>query len=104
MTGDLSLPSVIDGGNAWHLNRLFDDNYFGDSAANIRHGLGFVLGDDADQYNRIFNNTDADVDKFYIVYQFNETAWCPCKSLFDTYDWMEDNKDVVLDSNGVKMN
>lgn len=104
LSGDLSLPSVIDGGNAWHLNRMFDDSYFDDSVDNVRHGLGFVLGDDADQYNRIFNNVDSDVDKFYIIYQFDEIAWCPCKSLFDTYDWMEDNKDIVMDSNGVKMN
>lgn len=104
LTGDLSLPSVIDGGSSWHLNRMFDDNSFGSTADNIRHGLGFVLGDDADQYNRIFNNTDPDVDKFYMIYQFDEVAYCPCKSLFDTYDWMEDNKDVVLDANGVKMN
>lgn len=104
LTGDISLDSVMVGGDSWHLNRMFDDAYFGGSLANVRHGLGFVLGNDADQYSRIFNSTDPEVDKFYIIYQFDEVAYAPCKSLFDTYDWDSYNKDVTLDSNGTKMN
>lgn len=104
VTGDFALKTVLDGGDSWHLMRMFDDAYFGGSATNIQHDLDFCLGNDSDQYNRIFNNTAPDVDKFYIVYQFDASAYAPCQSLFDTYQFENESKEITLDANGVKMN
>lgn len=104
LTGDLSLDSVMSGGDSWHLMRMFDDDYWNGDIDNLQHNIQFCLGDDADQYSRIFNSTDAELDKFYMIFHFNEVAYAPCKSLFDTYDFDEHGDKITLDSNGVKMN
>lgn len=108
VTGDLSLSSVMDQGDSWHLMRSFSDESFlkddVPSIAAVEHSLNFCLGDDSAQYSRIFNSTDVEIDKFYLYYHFDVVAYAPCKSLFDTYEFDSDGKDVTLDANGVKMN
>lgn len=103
VTGDFS-TSAMAGGDSWHLMRLFDDAYFNGTVANVQHDLDFCLGTDSDQYSRIFNNTENDLDKFYLVYQFDDSAYAPCNSLFDTYHFECESKRITMDSNGVKMN
>ena len=104
LTGDMSIPTIMAGGSSWHLMRLFDDASFNSSIAGMLHDIGFCRGDDADQYNRIFNNTASSVDKFYLIYNFSVIAHAPCQSLFDTYQFENPSKQVTLDANGVKMN
>lgn len=106
--GDFVLPSVMVGGDSWHLMRKFDDASFGNDAQNVHHSIGFCRGDDGHTYDRIFNYSDKDnpVDPFYSVYHFEVTSYAPMKSLFDTYDFDHDeqHEHVVMETNGVKVN
>lgn len=58
LTGDFAIPSRRQGLDAFHLYRLFDNEY------NQSVGFGFQLGDQA-QYDRIFNNTSDEYDHMY---------------------------------------
>lgn len=109
LTGDAELHS-FSGGDSWHLFRLFtDSSYDSDhpsfsSEGDIVHSLSFVRGSDAEQYNRIFNNTNPDADKFNLIYQFNVASFMNARTLFDTYDFEENGKQLTLDAGGTKVN
>lgn len=103
LSGDLSLASVISGKDSWHLFRILDENSF-TNISNQLHSAAFCRGDDAWQYSRIFNSTDPAYDKFYVYYNFKVISRCPCKSLFDTYEFDSEGKELTLQANGVKMN
>ena len=101
LTGDFRYGSINAGSEAWHTMREVDYSKAGD----IVHDLTFVQGADADQYSRIFYNTDADAaDKFNVIYHFEIASWSPMKALFDTYEFENKGPKVVEDANGVKMN
>lgn len=101
ITGDFRYNSINVGQEAWHTMR--EVNYT--DANNIVHNLEFVTGNDADQYSRIFYNVDADAaDKFRVIYHFDIASYSPMKSLYDTYEFEEKGKDIVMDAGGVKMN
>lgn len=101
LTGDFRYGSINAGSEAWHTMR--EVNY--SVVSDIVHDLTFVQGADADQYSRIFYNTDADAaDKFNIIYHFEIASWSPMKALFDTYEFENKGPKVVEDANGVKMN
>ena len=101
LTGDFRYGSINAGSEAWHTMR--EVNYL--NAADIVHDLEFVQGADADQYSRIFYNTDANAaDKFNIIYHFEIASWSPMKALFDTYEFENKGAAVTEDANGVKMN
>lgn len=104
VTGDLELPSAMAGGDSWHLMRTFNDASFGGAASNISHSLAFTRGDDWEEYNRIFNSTTSDNDKFIVDFHHDAHALAPCRSLFDTYEFEEGDKQVTLDANGSKLN
>lgn len=104
LTGDfrLGIAEAGDTSDAWH---LFRNPFVVYSAAeSLVHMPEFVDGTDADQYNRIFYNTNSDTDKFYIIHNFDVTSNSPMKPLYDTYDFEEKGKKVVADVNGVKVN
>lgn len=106
VTGDFVFPSVMDGGNAWHLNREFTDNYFTNSGG-IAHSLDFTRGTDQQSYNRIFDYVGDEienVDKFYCNFHFQVGSYAPCKPLTETYDFEDEAKSVKLDSNGTSLN
>lgn len=103
VTGDVSLDSVLQGGDAWHLMRKFNDANFGNSAVNINHSLDFTKTVDWEEYNRIFQYTGSDRDHFFVDFEFNVSSLAPCRPLFDTYDFEEFNKQVTIASNGSKM-
>ena len=101
LTGDFRCGSINAGQEAWHTMR--EVNYA--HVSDIVHDIDFVKGSDADQYSRIFYNTDADVaDKFNIIYHFEVASWSPMKALFDTYEFENKGASVTEDANGVKMN
>lgn len=101
LTGDFRYGSVNVGSDAWHTMR--EVNY--DKVVDIVHNPAFVSGADADQYSRIFYNTDADAsDKFNVIYHFEIASWSPMKALYDTYEFDQEGPKVVEDANGVKMN
>lgn len=104
VTGDFTYPTAMAGGDAWHLQRIFKDDSFGTAVTDIQHSFELTQGVDAGQYDRIFNYTDTDIDKFYLVFNFNAQALAPCKSLFDTYDFDEMFRQLTMDAGGAKVN
>lgn len=103
LTGDIANPRIMQGGAAFHLFRMFDDDSFSGDAVNIEHSIGFTRGDDAGQYYRIFQYVGDDYDPFYCFMHFDFAVMAPCKPLFDTYDFESDGKKVDI-SNGNKVN
>lgn len=103
VTGDFVVPSKFAGGDSWHLNRILDDFSFTD-IYHQTHSLEFTEGLDNGQYDRIFQYTDTDYDKFYLVFNFAAESLAPCKSLFDTYKFDELGKELTLDAGGSKVN
>lgn len=103
VTGDFVSPHAMIGGDAWHMNRILDDNTF-TSIANQTHSFGFTMGFDAGGYDRIFQYTNNDIDKFYLVYNFSAESLAPCKSLFDTYKFDELGEQLTMDAGGAKTN
>lgn len=102
VTGDFVSPAAMLGGDAWHLNRILADDSFG-TISNQTHSFNFTYGWDTSTYDRIFQYTNPDVDKFYLVYNFAVEALAPCKSLFDTYKFDELGQQLIMD-NGAKLN
>lgn len=101
LSGDFRCNSINNGAESWHTMRVLDYTNYED----VVHSRQFMTGEDADQYSRIFYNTDADAaDKFNVIYHFNVTSLAPMKPLFDTYEFEDKGKDVIMDVNGVKMN
>lgn len=96
-------PSALAVPGAWHLFREFDDNYFG-SITNVHHSWNFTRGTDATQYTRIFSDMSTDYDKFFMVFHFALQALAPCRSLTDSYDFESKGKELLLESNGIKLN
>lgn len=103
VSGDFN-TAVMVGGNAWHLFRLFNDNSFLGGINGLGHSLTFTSGGDASQYDRIFQYTDDDIDKFYLVFHAALQATAPCKSLFDTYDFENVGKVVEMNGNSSPAN
>lgn len=102
LTGDLSLPTAILGGNAWHMFRLFSDGNFSDING-LSHGLAFTRGQDASQYHRIFQYTKGDYEPFYCFFRFNVASYAPCRPLFESYEFESESKSVPTE-NGNKVN
>lgn len=103
-TAESRHPSVDSGGEAWNLFRLFADDSFGNQIANIVHSLDFTRGLDWEMFNRIFNYTGSDRDKFDCFYHHEVHVFTPMKPLFETYDFKEDHKRIKMDINGSKLN
>lgn len=105
VTGDFVSEFAINGGDAWHLNREFDDSSWGvGDITGVTHSVNFVRGIDGKTYDRIFNYTGGDYDMFYQVFHFSVQATAPCKSLFDTYDFEDAGKQIQMSANGAKLN
>lgn len=102
VTGDFISPATMIGGDAWFLNRVFDDSSFNGITHQV-HSLDFTRGDDLQQYNRIFNYT-GNQDKFYLVYHFDVGSSAGCKSLFDTYDFEDAGKSISMNGQSAKVN
>lgn len=103
LTGDISLPSIMQGGNSWHLFRLFNDANFAGTVEAISHGLQFTRGGDAAQYHRIFQYTKEQFEPFFCFIHFNVASYAPCRPLFETYEFESESKKVPTE-NGNKVN
>ena len=104
LSGDMVFPATDAGADSWNLFRLFDDDTFGGSAANLVHSLNFTRGEDRESYDRIFINTTNSNDKFRLVLHFDVASEAPCKSLFDSYDFEDEKNKITMQSNGTKFN
>ncbi|KAK6051238.1 putative capsid protein [Cooperia oncophora] len=102
-TGDMSIVSAMQGGRSWTLNRFFNDVSFSADIRRLTHSLSFTRGSDADQYHRIFQYVNDDLDPFYCFMHFNVASFAPCKPLFETYEFDDDGKKVPTE-NGNKVN
>lgn len=100
ITGDYILRSKGVGVDSWFLAR--DVSHFLDGDIDKSHSLDFVMSDDKEQFNRIFNNVSNDADHFNVVHYFQITSSFPGKSLFDTYEFENEDKSqkVVVNING----
>lgn len=105
ITGDYILNSLNTGKDAWTLFRDVKP-YFRDGVLATKHDLGFVQGNDATQFNRIFYVTDNSVDHFNIIHDFNIQSHFPGKSLYDVYEFENEDKakKVVMSPNGTQAN
>lgn len=106
VSGDMACPATYAGADSWHLFRQFSQESFNNDPANVVHSLSFTRGDDGSSYNRIFEYVGDDVDKFYLHFHFDVASFAPCRPLFDTYEFEDEDKrkKVTLDSNGTKLN
>lgn len=103
LTGDFRIRSVgADNLQAWHLMRLFSINDYDE----LVHDIDFVSGTDAKQYGRIFyENTENGSDQIHCIFRFHVALASHQKQLYDVFDFSnEDGHDIVLDTNGVKVN
>lgn len=102
VTGDYVLGSMNVGKEAWTLFRDVTPEELDD----VVHSPDFIQSGDSAQYHRIFTNTSPDVDKFNIIHNFNITSSFPGKSLFDTYEFENEDKarKVSVNINGTTMN
>ena len=104
VSGDFVMPSVMVGGDSWHLNRSFSDSSFG-NLSGVVMSSAFVRGFDSSQYHRIFQYVNSDVDPFYCFFNFDAAVYAPCRSLFETYDFGDSStQKVAVDSAGTKLN
>lgn len=103
LTGDFRVRSVgADNLQAWHLMRLFEVSDYDE----LVHDIDFVSGTDSKQYGRIFyENTDNGSDQIHCIFRFHVNLASHQKPLYDVFDFSnEDGHDIVLDTNGVKVN
>lgn len=82
VSGFFRLNSKNTGLDAWNLFRKIDTVQLYNN--NWRKGEYFTIGiTDASQYNRIFNDTTEDTDKFIIAYHFDVTSVLNAMPLYD---------------------
>ena len=82
VSGFFRLNSKNTGLDAWNLFRKIDTVLL--NTNNWRKGEYFTIGiTDASQYNRIFNDTTEDTDKFIIAYHFDVSAEINAMPLYD---------------------
>lgn len=103
LTGDFRCRSVgAETLQAWHMMRLFDYTDYDE----VVHDIDFVSATDAKQYGRIFyENTENGSDQIHCIFRFHVNLASHQKPLYDVFDFSnDDGHDVILDSNGVKVN
>lgn len=98
ITGDFILDSRNLGLMSWSTARDVS-SYVG------AHSLGFVIGDDALQYQRIFYGSETEEDdKFIFVHRVNIKVAMQMTPLYDTYDFDEKHgQEVIMQMNGTKI-
>lgn len=103
LTGDFRCRSVgADNLQAWHLMRLFEFYDYDE----VVHDIDFVSGTDSKQYGRIFyENTENGSDQINCIFRFHVNLVSHLKPLYDVFDFSnDDGHDILLDTNGVKIN
>lgn len=108
ITGDYIVSSLNTGKEAWTLARNIE-NYLDVSNIMLKdlvHSPDFVKSLDSEQFNRIFYNTDNSADHFNVIHDFNIKSSFPGKSLYDTYEFKDEDKSkkTNVEVNGTTMN
>ena len=90
VSGSFHLGSRNIGLDAWHLLRKINTEYM--ETTSWQHSENFTNATaDGEQYNRIFQDTDADLDGFISVFNFNVTSYKPIMRMFDNWVLEEDD-------------
>lgn len=90
LSGSFHLGSRNTGLDAWHLLRKINSEYM--ESTLWQHSENFTNATaDGEQYNRIFQDTDADLDGFISVFNFNVTSYKPIMRMFDNWVLEEDD-------------
>lgn len=90
LSGSFHLGSRNTGLDAWHLLRKINTEYM--ETTKWQHSENFTNATaDGEQYNRIFQDTDADLDGFISVFNFNVTSYKPIMRMFDNWVLEEDD-------------
>lgn len=92
VSGDYVLGSRNVGKDAWTLYRNLDALFKNKGGNAVVHDVDFVKGLDYRQYDRIFHNVSDNADKFNIIHNFKITSRFPGKSLWDTYEFENDDE------------
>lgn len=92
LSGAFHLGSRNTGLDAWHLMRKVNTQYMAQTS--WKHSENFTNATaDGEQYNRIFQDTDADLDGFISVFNFNVTSYKPIMKMFDNWVLSEDDSE-----------
>lgn len=110
LSGDYVCDSVNTGKDSWTLFRDLSHLFTGSN--DVVHSYDFITSSDASQFKRIFYRSDAndetldDADHFNIIHDFNIRLSFPGKSLYDTYEFKDEDKSrkESMDINGTVMN
>lgn len=101
LTGDYicdSKNTLLTGWTVQREGRL--DKITGSYQNMLFHSLGFCLAD-GNEYNDIWQDMSSDFDHFFTRFVFNVESYMPAKSLFDMFDYSnEDGKDLLMNLNG----
>lgn len=98
LSGNFTFASSDAGRDGYYLFRMFDNN------SNMDHNPAFVKGGDADQFNRIFNLNNSVQDYFNVIHRFNIKYKSKMLPIYEQVDWHTGQKEVVMDTQGTKVN
>lgn len=102
LTGDFRHRSTRAMMSAWHMFRILNQTDF---INGITHTPDITKMLDSEQYLRIFDETSEESgDHFNVIYQIKAKAMIHAKSLYDTYDFESEGKEILLNGNGPKAN
>lgn len=108
LTGDFMFNSMNNGdykNSPWHLFRMLSDTYFNANGLGLTHSPAFAGANDADQFLRIFNDSNAEDGDHFIVYlQSKIDARMHAKAIYDTYDFESEGKKLVMEGMGPQLN
>lgn len=105
LTGDFAVPSYKGSESAWHFMRLispldFANKYSADEDNNIVHSEKFTQALDRQRYDNCFTTTYQDNFKVIIAYDYK--VYSPMKSMYDTYDFDSEGKQISMFLEGSK--
>lgn len=105
LTGDFAVPSYKGSESSWHFMRLispldFANKYNVDADDNIVHSEKFTQALDRQRYDNCFTTTYQDNFKVIIAYDYK--IYSPMKSMYDTYDFDSEGKQISMFLEGNK--
>lgn len=105
LTGDFAVPSYKGSESAWHFMRLispldFANKYSADADNNIVHSEKFTQALDRHRYDNCFTTTYQDNFKVIIAYDYK--IYSPMKSMYDSYDFDSEGKQISMFLEGNK--
>ncbi len=98
LSGNFTFASSDPGRDCYYLFRMFNNS------SNLSHNAAFMKGNDAAQYNRIFNAIESNQDYFNVIHRFNIKYRSHMLPLWENLDWHSGGKEITMDTMGTKVN